>query len=76
MTFDTSFNPMKGYFLMDKCLRFAAVLSELQKTEKVRLLCEKFKATWIDAPSMRDGSATTLSGLSECKESGGTIVFI
>ena len=72
---ETSFNPRKGYFLVDMPLRYDVVLSELQNTE-FRSLCEKFSGTWILAPSMSDLSATTMSKFRDCIKMGRTMVFI
>ena len=73
---ETSFNARKGYFLVDMPLRYDVVLSELQNTEYLGSLCEKFNVTWILAPSMSDLSATTMSKCRDCIDMGGTMVFI
>ena len=65
---ETSFNPRKGYFLVDMPLRYDVVLSELQNMEFLGSLCEKFNATWVLVPSMSDLSATTMSKFRDCIE--------
>ena len=72
---ESSFKPRKGYFLVDMPLRYDMVF-ELQNMENPGSLCEKFSATWILAPSMSDLSATTMSKFRDCREMGGTMVFI
>ena len=59
---ETSFNHRKGYFLVDMPLRYNVVLSELQNTEYLGSLCEKFSTMWILASSISDLSAATTSG--------------